>query len=92
MNPVLDLDPGLIVKVYSRKKNPIFSHQTLQIIPPQAGVFRIRIKSGQWIRILIWILNPDPDPGGQKLPHKRRKKLKNLMFCCAGWLKTSSAA
>jgi hypothetical protein len=26
----------------------------------------IRIQSGQWIRIL----NPDPDPGGQKLPTK----------------------
>jgi hypothetical protein len=25
---------------------------------------RIRIQSGQWIRIRIW--NPDPDPGGQK--------------------------
>jgi hypothetical protein len=26
----------------------------------------IRIQSGQWIRIRIHILNPDPDPGGQK--------------------------
>jgi hypothetical protein len=25
---------------------------------------RIRIQSGQWIR--IWIRNPDPDPGEQK--------------------------
>jgi hypothetical protein len=26
----------------------------------------IRMQSGQWIWIRIWIRNPDPDPGGQK--------------------------
>jgi hypothetical protein len=31
----------------------------------------IRIQSGQWIRIRI--RNPDPDPGGQKLPTKVEK-------------------
>ena len=33
--------------------------------------FWIRIQSGQWIRIRI--RNPDPDPGGQKLPTKGEK-------------------
>jgi hypothetical protein len=32
----------------------------------------IRIQSGQWIR--IHIRNPDPDPGGQKLPTKKERK------------------
>jgi hypothetical protein len=35
----------------------------------------IRIQSGQWIRIRIWIRNPDPDPGGQKSPTKNGKNL-----------------
>jgi hypothetical protein len=30
----------------------------------------IRIQSDQWIRIRISFRNPDPDPGGQKLPEK----------------------
>ncbi len=30
----------------------------------------IRIQSGHWISIRIWIRNLDPDPGGQKLPTK----------------------
>jgi hypothetical protein len=30
-----------------------------------------RIESGQWIRIRI--RNPDPDPGGQKIPTKVEK-------------------
>jgi hypothetical protein len=34
-----------------------------RLLDPEAG-FRIRIQSGQWIRIRI--RNPDPDPGGQK--------------------------
>jgi hypothetical protein len=38
------------------------------------SVFRIRIQSGQWIRI------PDPYPGGQKI----EKKLRNFMFLCTG--------
>jgi hypothetical protein len=29
----------------------------------------IRIQSGQWIRIRIW--NPNPDPGWQKMTHKK---------------------
>jgi hypothetical protein len=35
----------------------------------------IRIQSGQWIRIR----NPDPDPGGQKLP-AIIEKVRNFMF------------
>ncbi len=35
----------------------------------------IRIQSGQWIRIRIRFRNPDPDPGGQKLPTKVEKKI-----------------
>ncbi len=38
----------------------------------------IRIQSGLWIRICI--RNPDPDPGGQKLPTKVEKKLLKFMF------------
>jgi hypothetical protein len=37
-------------------------------------VFRIQILSGQWIRIL----NPDPEPGGQKLPTKIDKNIKKF--------------
>jgi hypothetical protein len=40
----------------------------------------IRIQSGQWIRIR----NPDPDPEGQKLTHKNKKKLRNFIFWSAG--------
>ncbi len=36
----------------------------------------IRIQSDQWIRIRI--RNPDPDPGGQKMTHKSRKKTKKF--------------
>ncbi len=43
---------------------------------------RIRIQSGQWIRIRIRIWNPDPDPGGQKLPTKVEK---NWMFFLESW-------
>jgi hypothetical protein len=38
----------------------------------------IRIQSGQWIRIRI--RNPDPDPGGQKLPTKVEKNSKSSCF------------
>jgi hypothetical protein len=34
------------------------------------------IQSGPWIRIR----NPDPDPGGLKLPTKVEKKIENFMF------------
>jgi hypothetical protein len=36
----------------------------------------IRIQSGQWIRIQ----NPDPDPGGQKIPTKVEKISKSSCF------------
>ncbi len=39
----------------------------------------IRILSGHW----IWIRNPDPDPGGQKWPHKSRKNFKKLHAGCS---------
>jgi hypothetical protein len=38
----------------------------------------IRIQSGQWIR--IWIRNLDPDPGGQKFPTKVEKICKISCF------------
>ncbi len=38
-----------------------------ELLPPGLRI-RIRIQSGQWIRIRIW--NPDPDPGGHKWPTK----------------------
>ncbi len=46
------------------------------------SVFRIRIKSAQWIRIHIQIRNPypDPDPGGQKWPAKTEKSLEISCF------------
>ncbi len=42
--------------------------------------YRIRIQSGQWIRLRIHIQNPDPDPGGQKLPTKVEKNLEISCF------------
>jgi hypothetical protein len=54
----------------------------------------IRIQSGQWIRIRIHILNPDPDPGGQKWPTKLEKNQEVSCFqvldVLFGELKTSS--
>jgi hypothetical protein len=40
-------------------------------------VFRIRIQSGQWIRIRNW--NPDPNPGEQNDPQKQ-EKFKKFVF------------
>jgi hypothetical protein len=45
---------------------------TIRNVGRKAG-FRIRIQSGHWIRIRFRIRNPDPDPGGQKLPTKVEK-------------------
>jgi hypothetical protein len=40
----------------------------------------IRIQSAQWIRIRTRIRNPDPDPGGQKLPTKAEKNYEISCF------------
>ncbi len=45
--------------------------------------FRIRIRSGQWIRFRIRNPDPNQDPGGQNDPQKQ-KKLRNFMFWSAG--------
>jgi hypothetical protein len=37
-----------------------------------------------WIRIHIQIADPDPDPGGQKMSHKNRKKSRTVMFLSTG--------
>jgi hypothetical protein len=29
-------------------------------------------------------VDPDPDPGGQKMTHKKRKKFRNFIFFSAG--------
>ncbi len=36
------------------------------VVDPDLDMDWIRIQRGPWIRILIRIRNPDPEPGGQK--------------------------
>jgi hypothetical protein len=69
------------VKKYQVSRGP-FHKLRIYIL----AVFRIRIHSGQWIRIR----NLDPDPGGQKWPTKVEKIKKfNVLFWA---LKASSVA
>jgi hypothetical protein len=57
----------------------MFCAQNITQIGGVSDPDRIRIQSCQWIRIRICIRNPDPDPGGQKLPTKV-EKIRNVMF------------
>ena len=53
----------------------ITAHHTFELFFPGLRI-RIRIQSGQWIRIRIW----NPDPGGKKLPTKVEKICKSSCF------------
>jgi hypothetical protein len=55
---------------------PIIRFQKSRVADPDPDPYWTRIQSGQWIRIR----NPDPGPGGPKLPTKVGKNIKNSCF------------
>ncbi len=60
-----------------------------RLSPFRLSLLRLSYRSGLWIRIPV-CMDPNPDPGGQKLPTKK-EKVKNFhvskcwMFPCEGW-------
>ena len=58
---------GIGPLIYASSRSD-FSFEFSRVADPYPDSDWIRIQSGQWIRIRIQ--NPDPDPGGQKLPTK----------------------
>jgi hypothetical protein len=65
------------------------------IIASGAGDYQVRAVSGLVIRVVdpdyFELLDPDPDPGGQKLPTNKKKGknfhvLKWWMFSCASFM------
>ena len=50
------------------------------------AVFRIRIQSGQWIRIRTRNLNPDPDPGEEGKNNLQKYKIILKFYVLKFWM------
>jgi hypothetical protein len=71
------LKTSRVMQVYGTTAKIMYRYAQLIGSPPiHLRPRHLRIQSGQW----IGIPNTDQDPGGQKLPTKKKKKFRNFSF------------